>query len=170
MPVTPTNPFAGWVLPGNSAPTSTSIFGSSNPNFSTVGTSTFTYPTNPTFPTQQPVSTGGGSSNTQGYFNTVASLVSQWLTAYGRNPTTQLSPSGQITGIANPNLLAAYNAQTQQTQALAPYQNQNLNNSPGGALGSGLDGIITWATNNPIYVFLGIAGVYLLMREPPRRR
>lgn len=129
--------------------------------------STTTYPTATTFPTQ---TQSGGGSNVQGYFNTVASLVSQWLTAYGRNPTTQLSPSGQITGIANPNLLAAYNAQT--TQALATTQQPNYQNNStvGGSLGSGLDGIINWAVSNPVYVFLGIAGIYLLFREPPRRR
>jgi len=133
---------------------------------------TMSYPTNPTFPTQQQSS---GGSNFQHYWNTAIAAISQYLTAYGRNPTTQISPSGQITGIANPNLIAGYNAQIATTQALAPYQG----NQPGGGVGNQaintasnfLDGIAaSFGVSTSTLVIFGSLGIYLLLREPPRRR
>jgi hypothetical protein len=40
----------------------------------------------------------------------------------------------------------------------------------GGTVGSGVDGIFNWLMSNPLITFGGIAGLYLLFREPPRRR
>ena len=40
----------------------------------------------------------------------------------------------------------------------------------GGTVGSGVDGIFNWLMSNPLITFGGIAALYLLFREPPRRR
>ena len=40
----------------------------------------------------------------------------------------------------------------------------------GGTVGSGVDGIFNWLMSNPLITFGGIAALYLLFKEPPRRR
>lgn len=40
----------------------------------------------------------------------------------------------------------------------------------GSTVGSGVDGIFNWLMSNPLITFGGIAALYLLFREPPRRK
>jgi hypothetical protein len=40
----------------------------------------------------------------------------------------------------------------------------------GGTVGGGVDGIFNWLMANPVITFGGIAALYLLFKEPPRRR
>jgi hypothetical protein len=47
---------------------------------------------------------------------------------------------------------------------------QNIGSSVGGSLGQGLDGIFNWMASNPLLVAGGALGLFLLFREPPRRR
>lgn len=126
-----------------------------------------------------PAALGGGSSNSSNgidwnsIINQSFAIGSQAIAGWGRNPTTQIAHN-QSQGVfaiqSNPN-------QSYQQQTYNPYANmtpaeyeQYKKNTLGGGLGSGLDQTIKWATENPMIVFAAIAGVYLLMREPPKRR
>lgn len=133
----------------------------------------FTTPVyNPGSPNVVPVGSPQPVSNTMQVFNTTASLVSQILQGWAKNPTNQVAVGG-VGVIPNPGVLATQ-AQAQAQAAAAQQYNpatgqRYSSNSPGGALGSGLDGIINWATNNPIPVFLIIGGIVLFMRDPKKR-
>jgi hypothetical protein len=109
-----------------------------------------------------------GSSNTMPIFNGVASLVSQALAAFGKNPTQQVAagvtPIGQGYSPA-----AATSAQA----ALAAAQRQPINATGAAATGSidaTLQGALTWAQNNIFVLAVVGVGLYLFTREPPRRR
>lgn len=41
---------------------------------------------------------------------------------------------------------------------------------PGSTIGGGVDGVLNWMLANPVYPLVGVAALYLLFREPPRRR
>lgn len=132
---------------------------------------------NPVYNPSPIVTTGPAqpaSSSAMSVFNTTASLVSQILAGFSRNPTNQVTAGG-VGVIQNPNVQisqAQANAAVgiAQTQAGRLTTGSALGGSAGSALGGGLDGIIAWATANPVIVFAAIAGVYLLMRQPPGRR
>lgn len=96
---------------------------------------------------------------------------SQAIAAWGRNPSQQVGYSGTV-GIGqgySPAASLQYQAALAQARA---YQNNNPQGAGnlGSTVGGGIDGVIDWATRNPIPVFLGIAGVFLLFRQPPGRR
>jgi hypothetical protein len=127
----------------------------------------------------QPVSCGSGGgyippgqpSNTMNYFQTIASIVSQAIQGFAHNQTNQVGPYGLPYG--NPGTQTAqaiYGQQQQSYNNNAGNSNNAGNNGVGQGLGQGLDGIITWATNNPVPVFLLIGGVFLLFRESPSSR
>lgn len=94
-------------------------------------------------------------------------LGSQFMQSYGgRTVGTQTYGSGgQVFAVqAKP----AYDDSYQYTMPA------NTNMQGGGGVGStvggGVDGIFNWLMANPLITFGGIAGLYLLFREPPRRR
>lgn len=99
----------------------------------------------------------------------IFSLSSQIISGNSRNPTIQ-TVGGQVP-IYQPVVEPHY-----QPSPFSPGYNPgadyspNDGNSPGGAVGSGIDGIIQWATANPLFVFGGIGALYLLFKESPRKR
>lgn len=104
----------------------------------------------------------------------IFAIGSQIIGAWGRNPTQQIG-SGQVGGIGGGYSPAAIQQQiaAQQAALAAQANNRGGTNASGGVgstVGGGLDGVIDWATKNPLPVFLGIAGVFLLFKSPPGRR
>lgn len=97
-------------------------------------------------------------------------IGSQIIGAFGRNPTTQIGYNPATGGIF------AIGGQ----QQVPPYQNpyagltadqvRQLQGGVGSTVGGGIDGIVNWLLANPVITFGGIAALYLLFREPPRRR
>ncbi len=117
---------------------------------------------------------GGGGIDWQSIINQGFGIGSQIIGAWGHNPTQQIGPGGMPIGQGY-SPAAQLQAQAQLQQAIAQQNAQLYGNQYGGqgvgtSVGSGLDGAINWAVNNPIPVFLGIAGLFLLFREPPRSR
>ena len=49
-------------------------------------------------------------------------------------------------------------------------QKNEEDRGPGSTLGSGLDGVLGWLMANPVITFGGVAALYLLFKEPPRRK
>lgn len=102
-------------------------------------------------------------------------IGSQLIGAFGKNPTQQVAynTSQGIFAIGNTQGQPQY-AQVQNpyagltTQQIAALQSGQ--SGIGSSVGSGIDGIFNWLMSNPLITFGGIAGLYLLMREPPRRR
>jgi hypothetical protein len=107
--------------------------------------------------------------NTVHYFNTIANLVSQTLSGWSRNPTNQVTSQGGV--IANPGVLVAQ-SQAQAAQNYGPPRNYGSETSGGnsGILEAASGGIMGFISAYPIPIALGVLGVFLLMREPPRRR
>lgn len=105
-------------------------------------------------------------------FSSAISLGSQAIAAWGKNNTTQISANnGNVAALPTPYGSAGTTTNTNQPRTYTEAELTAMrNNSAGNALGSGLDGIIDWATKNPIYVFGGIAGLYLLFKQPPNSR
>lgn len=112
----------------------------------------------------------------QSVINQGFGIGSQLISAFGRNPTQQVGAGGNPVGQGySPS--AILQAQAQNQAAIAAQQ-QALLNSRGGVtgggvgstVGGGVDGILSWATANPVPVFLGIGALFLLFREPPRSR
>lgn len=52
---------------------------------------------------------------------------------------------------------------------MTPAQIANYQRSLGGGVGSGIDGALQWATDNPAVVFGAIAALYLLFKDPPNK-
>ncbi len=127
---------------------------------------------NVTIGTTQGSSSSSGSGSNNGTFGAIISLISQGLGGWTRNPTSQIVVNGgQVTAL--PTYQAQANMSVPQYQTYSPPLGSQVGvpaASAGGAVGSGIDGILQWATANPIFVFLGIGGLFLLFREPPRRR
>ena len=123
-------------------------------------------------------SEGGSHIDWNSILNQAFGLGSQAIGAWGHNPTQQVGYG--IQGYGQGYSPAAVNqSQAQIQQAIARQQAAARYAAGGGAggaggigstVGGGLDGIISWATANPLPVFLGIAGIFLLFREPPRGR
>lgn len=117
-------------------------------------------------------SDGVGGSWWDNWGDNVFGLISQGISAWGRTPTQQIG-SGQIGGVGGGYSPAAIQQQiAAQQAALAAQQNQIRNNGGGvgSTVGSGLDGVVAWATANPLPVFLGIGALFLLFKQPPGRR
>jgi len=106
------------------------------------------------------------STNSDHKFDSIIGIISQGLSAFGTHTNTQITPTNGVSAIAS--------TIPQQQQVI--YQPATTGtgvtsvNSAGSALGSGLDGIFNWALANPLYIFLGLGGYFLLTREPPRSR
>jgi hypothetical protein len=97
-------------------------------------------------------------------------LGSQAIAAWGRNPTTQSAydPRNNSVFQLSPNQSGSYSSPYSNLtpQQLAALQSGGV----GSTVGSGVDGIFNWLMSNPVITFGGLAALYLLFREPPRRR
>ena len=104
-------------------------------------------------------------------FNTASGLASQIIAAIGKRPTTQIGVGG-VTALPNSLGQTGYYGTGQYpTTQQNPYgASQNVGQSVGSSLGSGLDGVFNWAVQNPLLVGGFALGVFLLFRDPPRRR
>ncbi len=84
-------------------------------------------------------------------------------TQIGYNPASQSVFAIQASNTRGFDETPIYYAQGQQQAGYGPQ-------GVGGTVGSGVDGIFNWLMSNPLITFGGIAGLYLLFKEPPRRR
>lgn len=108
-----------------------------------------------------------------GIINRGFDLASQAFQSFGgRTVGTQTYGSGgQIFAINTQNQGGGYSGNpygSMTAEQIAAYQ--RAQSRVGGTIGSGVDGIFDWLMENPLITFGGIAAIYLLMREPPRRR
>jgi hypothetical protein len=116
---------------------------------------------------------GEGNNNNRNnppyWWDGVIALISQGFNTWGGATTGSqvVSSGGRIQAITNPTPTgggAGYPPPGYPPPGYPPP------GSVGGGVGSGLDGALSWGTQNPLLVG-GIAiGVYLLMKEPPRGR
>lgn len=116
----------------------------------------------------------GGGLDWQSIINQGFGAASQIFAAWGRNPTQQTGVGGvpigggyspaQVLGAAG-QLNQNANLSAQQQAALLA-ANQSRTNSLDGIFGS----LTTTISNNPLIFAAGAVGLYLLFREPPRRR
>lgn len=110
-------------------------------------------------------------------FNQSVGLASQAISAWGRNPSAQIQQqySGGVFTIQG--LRPVYD------DRLVPYANsgtqvpmnyggqpQNVGSAVGMGVGTGIDAALGWATSNPMFVIGAGLALYLLFKEPPRRR
>jgi hypothetical protein len=103
-------------------------------------------------------------------FNTASGLASQIINAIGKRPTTQIGVGG-VTALPNATGQAGYYGTGLQTTQQYPYgASQNVGTQVGSTLGSGLDGVFNWVVANPLVTGAFALGLFLLFREPPRRR
>lgn len=91
-------------------------------------------------------------------------------TQIGYNPSSQsvfaiqqTQPTTNFGATANP-YAGMSPAQIQAAQAAI------RTSGAGAALGGGLDGIFNWLMANPLIAFGGVAALFLLFKEPPRRK
>jgi len=109
-----------------------------------------------------------------GIINRGFDLASQAFQSFGGQTvgTQTYGSGGQVFAINAQNQGGGYTANpyagmtAEQITALQSAQRGGV----GSTLGGGIDGIFNWLMANPLITFGGIAGIYLLMREPPRRR
>lgn len=90
----------------------------------------------------------------------------------GQNTGTQVGYNTGQGGVfaIQPNVQTSGYTQTNPYANMTPQQIQAYQNSVGGGVGSGIDGALSWVTQNPLLVG-GIAlGAYLLFKDPPRSR
>lgn len=109
------------------------------------------------------------NSSGNNIFQTISALISQGIQGWAPRASTQVGTSPTVQSpysdtIAN----SAALAQALNPPPRPPYVDPTK--TPGDAAKTGIDGIITWVTANPLIVLLGVGGVYLLMKEPPRGR
>jgi hypothetical protein len=113
-----------------------------------------------------------GGINWNNIINQAFGIGSQAIAAFsGKNTGTQIgyNPASQSVFAIQPNQsprfddTPTYYAQGQQPAGYGPQ-------GVGGTVGSGVDGIFNWLMSNPLITFGGIAALFLLFREPPRRR
>lgn len=95
----------------------------------------------------------------------IFSIGSQIVSGYAPNPTIQTVGGQAPLYPVNQQPTGNYDNTDSPTQ----FQN-NQNGSLGASLGGGLDGIVNWATANPLIVFGALGGIYLLFRQPPGKR
>jgi hypothetical protein len=109
----------------------------------------------------------------------VAGLTSQLIASLGKRPTIQTTAGGvpiyQLPENAQPQqgytdaqVAAMLQEQRQYQQSGDP--SYDPYKTPGKGIGEGLDGIVKWATENPMIVFGVGIGAYLLFKQPPGRR
>lgn len=97
-------------------------------------------------------------------------LGSQAMQSFGgRTVGTQTygSSSGVMAINAQPQSGGYDQAALAQQYALLAAQRDG---GPGSTIGGGVDGVLNWMLANPVYPLVGVAALYLLFREPPRRR
>src|SRR5687767_527722 len=118
---------------------------------------------------------GNNSINWNNIINQAFGIGSQAISAFsGRNTGTQIgyNPASQSIFAIQPNPRTSfddgpvYYAQGQ-PGVPAGYGPQG---GVGGTVGSGVDGIFNWLMSNPLINCGDIAALYLLFKEPPRRR
>ena len=110
-------------------------------------------------------------------------IGSQVIGAVGKRPTTQIGYNANTDSIfaiggAGGTIASGYpvnyatNPYASNPYAANPYGNPSLGvgTSVGSSLGSGLDGAFNWAAQNPLLVAGGALALFLLFKEPPRRR
>ena len=111
-------------------------------------------------------------------FNQSVGLASQAISAWGHNPSTQVGQqySGGVFTIqairpAYDDTTAYYrNVQSNPYAGLNAQQLAVLTAQRGGVAEDALGSLGNFVSAHPLMVFGGIAAVYLLMSEPPRRR
>lgn len=119
---------------------------------------------------------GDESINWNNVINQGFALASQAFNSFGGAHTgTQfgVNSSGGIFALtpARTNYDDGYQySLSAQQQAALLAANRTGVSGVGGTVGSGVDGIFNWLLSNPLITFGGIAALYLLFREPPRRR
>ena len=109
-------------------------------------------------------------------FNQSVGLASQAMSAWGRNPSTQIGQqySGGVFTIQglrpvyDDRMIPYANSGTQVPMNYG--QPQNVGSAVGRGVGSGIDAALAWATSNPMFVIGTGLALYLLFKEPPRRR
>lgn len=119
------------------------------------------------------LNTGGSRIDWQSVINQGFGITSQILASRGKYPTQQIGAGGTpIGGGYSP--AAQLQAQAQVQQAIAQQSANQAVGLRGGNGGVGLDDAATSITSfvqrNPLLVGGGVLALYLLMREPPRRR
>jgi len=108
-------------------------------------------------------------------FNTSAGLASQIVSAYGRNPSTQIGVGYAGNGVFTvQGLQRSFDdfprAQASPYANLTPAQFAALQQGGGVGLDDAAGSITSFISRNPLLV-AGVAfGAFLLFREPPRRR
>lgn len=114
----------------------------------------------------------GGGLDWQSIINQGFGAASQIFAAWGRNPTQQTGVGGMpIGGGYSPSqILGAAGSMVRNTTPVNNVGSVPNSGGIGNTVGSGLDGIFNWAATNPVPVFIGIAGLFLLFRQPPGRR
>lgn len=115
---------------------------------------------------------GGHGIDWQSIINAGFSIGSQAIGAWGHNPTQQINVGGFPVGQGySPQAILQAQAANTAAQNAALYAQQH---GGAGAGGVGLDdaatSITSFITRNPLLVAGGVLGLFLLMREPPRRR
>jgi len=130
------------------------------------------YSTTPSYNPGTEYPSSGGGLDWQSIINQGFGAASQIFSAWGRNPTQQTGVGGiPIGGGYSPSqILGAAGQLTRNPTNVVPNNGVNNSGGIGNTVGSGLDGIFNWAATNPVPVFIGIAGLFLLFREPPRGR
>lgn len=117
---------------------------------------------------------GGGGIDWNSVINQGFGIGSQIIGAWGRNPTQQIGAGGSpIGGGYSPAAINTSQAQIQQaiaSQQAALQQQRQLTGSGGVGLDDAASSITGFITRNPLLVAGGVLGLFLLMREPPRRR
>lgn len=108
-----------------------------------------------------------GSIDWNSIINRGFDLGSQFMQSYGgRTVGTQTYGSGgQVFAVQSK---PSYDDSYQYTVPTGGMQ--SVGGGVGGTVGSGVDGIFNWLMSNPLITFGGIAALYLLFKEPPRRR
>jgi len=114
----------------------------------------------------------GGGLDWQSIINQGFGIGSQIIAGWGRNQTQQLGAGGvPVGGGYSPSqILGAAGNIVRNTTPVNNAGGVPNSGGIGNTVGSGLDGIFNWAATNPVPVFIGIAGLFLLFRQPPGRR
>lgn len=127
---------------------------------------------------------GGGDDETMGessfkinwndIINQAFGIGSQAISAYsGQNTGTQIgyNPQSQSVFAIHQNPRNFDDRVGGYPQTYTPQQYAAMQQGGAGAtVGGGIDGIFNWLMANPVITFGGIAALYLLFKEPPRRR
>lgn len=125
-------------------------------------------------PTFQPAQQSGSSLKLNNVFDTSAGLVSQIVSAFGRNQSQQITGSSNVQALVAPQPATPYGSAGQQS----PLQTQTQYPQAGGVGASAvntatgfLDGIAaSFGISTTVLMLLGVGGAYLLFKSPPSRR